>query len=159
MEILRLLLARGADVALAASDGRNPLHRACYFGHEACARLLIDAKAAVDAVDGNGDTALILTCQNGHEACARIMLIDEEAPVNAAASSTSCAHEGLPVGHEACARMLIDAKAAVDAEEQQQRGQHCADIGLPEWSRGMCAYAHRREGGGGCGKTAMATLR
>ena len=32
--IVALLLSRNANVALAASDGATPLHRACLFGHE-----------------------------------------------------------------------------------------------------------------------------
>ena len=59
-ELVRLLLAHGADVALADfDDGGAPLARACFFGHEACARVLIDAKAAVDAADSDGWTALM----------------------------------------------------------------------------------------------------
>ena len=89
-------------------------------------------------------------------------------------------------GHEACVRLLIDAKAAVDAANQQRL--HCADGGLRDgrvarvcsstrmrrwmrrtrngdtalmyaWSRGMRAFAHRREGGGGCGGQQRRTLR
>ena len=35
-QIVELLLARGAETALAASDGSTALMRACYFGHEQC---------------------------------------------------------------------------------------------------------------------------
>ena len=35
--IVRLLLQRNANVALAASDGGTALMRACYYGHDPCA--------------------------------------------------------------------------------------------------------------------------
>jgi len=53
----------------------------CKNGHEVCARMLVDAKAAVDAAKSDGSTALMLCCQNGHEACARV-LVDAGAAVD-----------------------------------------------------------------------------
>ena len=61
-------------VCAAVSDGSTALILACQNGHEACARLLIDAKAAVDAALTGGLTGLMLARQNGHEACARLLI-------------------------------------------------------------------------------------
>ena len=58
----------------------------CRNGHEACARVLVDAGAAVDAAKSNGFTALMRCCQDGHEACARV-LVDAGAAVDAANSN------------------------------------------------------------------------
>ena len=92
--IVALLLARGADVSVAASDGRSCLQCACYFGHEEVirsrllsvdmciqrlrifhashhheqvARELLEAGAAVDYMAENGPTALMLAAADGHE--------------------------------------------------------------------------------------------
>ena len=65
--IVRLLLDRRADVALAASDGGAPLHRACLYGHGLCVEALLKNGAAADQADTAGWTALMFAAQNGHE--------------------------------------------------------------------------------------------
>lgn len=70
--VLRVLLARGADVRRATrpgvetgsfmrdgrTKGETPLHRAAAFGSEETIGLLLGAGARKDAVDANGDTPL-----------------------------------------------------------------------------------------------------
>ena len=48
-------------------DGRTALMTACVFGHELCARALLEAGADVDHQNNDGATALVLSCQDGHE--------------------------------------------------------------------------------------------
>ena len=74
--IVRLLLDRRADVALAASDGGTPLQRACEFGHDLCALALIEAKASNNARLPNGEAALNLACQNGQLECTKALALD-----------------------------------------------------------------------------------
>ena len=47
--IRRYLCSRNASVSLGDVLGETPLHRACLGGHTECARLLLDARASVDA--------------------------------------------------------------------------------------------------------------
>ena len=47
---------------------------AAQFGHDLCARALLEAKADLEKQTAKGWTALILSCQNGHDLCARALL-------------------------------------------------------------------------------------
>ena len=53
------------DLLLQDEDGRTSFHWACANGHEQVARLLIEAKANVNAAAKDGWTALMVCCQNG----------------------------------------------------------------------------------------------
>ena len=70
--VVKLLLARGADPNLPTIPGREtgafmrdcrtkgetPLHRAAAFGNEEDIRILLKARAKLDALDANGDSPL-----------------------------------------------------------------------------------------------------
>ncbi|RYG50974.1 ankyrin repeat domain-containing protein, partial [archaeon] len=43
------LLDTGANIEAATIDGWTPLHLACQEGHEACVRVMLDARAHVSA--------------------------------------------------------------------------------------------------------------
>lgn len=58
--ILRLLLERGADSNVATLNGQTPLMAAAIRGDTEALRLLIDAKANVNARNGAGESALML---------------------------------------------------------------------------------------------------
>ena len=53
LDILQYLIEKkGADlVHLTANGGRNPLHRACHFGHLACVKYLLSVGANPEAKD------------------------------------------------------------------------------------------------------------
>ena len=68
-QIVELLLTRGAETALAASDGSTALMRACDFGHEQCARALLEAKANLEAQQNQGFTALMLLRPTVNRSC------------------------------------------------------------------------------------------
>jgi ankyrin repeat protein len=77
METLKYLLTSRPVTQPKDSDGAGALS-----GHEAIARLLLKAKAKVDAKDNNGWTALHQAALGGHEAMARLLL-DAKAEVDA----------------------------------------------------------------------------
>lgn len=57
-EITRLLIAAGADVACADSDGNTPLHWAARAGDESVAQILLLKNCPADNQNDSGDTAL-----------------------------------------------------------------------------------------------------
>src|SRR5919108_391153 len=57
---IQLLLQKGASPNIATANGQTPLMAAAIRGNVGALRLLIDAKATVDAKNGAGDTALML---------------------------------------------------------------------------------------------------
>ena len=114
--IVQLLLTRGADAALADSDGGTPLMRASAFGHERCALVLLKAGAVMSAHDNAGLTALMLAAQNGHEQVALVLLkagAVVSAQSNAGVTALMLAANN---GHVQVALVLLKAGAVVSAQ-------------------------------------------
>jgi len=67
---------KGADVhGKEKSSGRNALHKAAFWGHDATVKYLInDCKLNVDVVDYNGDTALHDSVRFGHQKVVELLL-------------------------------------------------------------------------------------
>jgi hypothetical protein len=70
LDLVRLLIERGADVTVRRKDGMTPLHGAAWRGHAVVARALLDAGAdpAVTATTGPhaGQTAADTALSQGH---------------------------------------------------------------------------------------------
>ncbi len=82
-------------------------------GHEACVRLLLDARADAGQVNRTtGTFPLLMASHNGHEACVRLLL-----DARADAGQVDPKSGMFPLlqasqdGHEACVRLLLDARA------------------------------------------------
>ena len=65
-ELLRLLVARGADVNQAKKNGKTPCYIACYNGHLEVVRLLVELGADVNQADDDGYTPCYIACRYGH---------------------------------------------------------------------------------------------
>ncbi|MCO5614591.1 hypothetical protein L7F22_068874 [Adiantum nelumboides] len=74
IEMLRKLLADGADKDEKDAEGRTALHFCCGFGDVKCAEALLEAGAAVDALDKNNNTALHYAAGYGRRECVEIVL-------------------------------------------------------------------------------------
>lgn len=73
-KILKLLLDHGADPEIALANGRRPLMAAAERGDVDAMRLLIEAKARVNARNGAGETALILAASCGQPDAVQFLL-------------------------------------------------------------------------------------
>ena len=74
IEVVRLLLARGADVEAVNSQGRSALVQAADQGHAEIVELLAHAGSAVDRPGLFGQTALHLAAWQGHRAVVQTLL-------------------------------------------------------------------------------------
>ena len=74
IEVLKALLARGADPAALNADGNSALWFACYANSEDCVAALIAAGAPLDSQNVNGATALIYCASAGKTAMVRQLL-------------------------------------------------------------------------------------
>lgn len=80
VELVELLLAKGADVRVVDDTGGTALHAAAVWNAEGAARALLAAGASVDAVDKEGNTPLHATTSfasatsKGSVAVARLLL-------------------------------------------------------------------------------------
>ena len=64
--LVKVLLANGALINLAASDGATALHVAAQEGHADLVQLLLQSGAALDTADGGGWNALTYATDGGH---------------------------------------------------------------------------------------------
>lgn len=85
LDVMRLLLDRGADPDGAAADGRTPLYDAALNGQAEAIKLLLSRGAAVDGVAISGSAPLHAAALRGHTAAVKILL-DSGATVNKAAA-------------------------------------------------------------------------
>ncbi|KAF3998673.1 ankyrin repeat domain-containing protein [Glaciimonas immobilis] len=74
MDIMLLLIARGADVNLANVAKVTPLMASAYFGRPAMARVLIDKKADVNAIDQVHKTAMVYAAGTGQTEIVNMLL-------------------------------------------------------------------------------------
>lgn len=66
-QAVKLLLAAGANVGLAATDGVTALHFACMKGQAECAQALLAGGARVHVANAKGQTPLHFAVQSGNE--------------------------------------------------------------------------------------------
>lgn len=61
LDLVKLLLNKGADIEVKDDRGRTPLHAACKYGHRNSnmVELLLSYKANVNTINNRGDTPLI----------------------------------------------------------------------------------------------------
>ncbi|KAF3284331.1 hypothetical protein TWF970_011549 [Orbilia oligospora] len=103
--------------AAAIGGGRTPLSWAVEKGHEAVARLLINAGAEIETKNSEGLTPLLQAAWNGHEAVVRLLIeagAKTETKDNGNLTPLSWAVEK---GHEAVARLLINAGAEIETKD------------------------------------------
>jgi hypothetical protein len=74
LEMVQLLLEKGAYIDAKDGHGRTALHEASRKGHEMVAQLLLKNGAGIDAKDGHGRTALHEASRKGHEMVAQLLL-------------------------------------------------------------------------------------
>ena len=74
LEMLKLLLARGASPRLSARDLSWPIHMAAQHGRADCIVVLLDSGSDVDPPDAWGQTPLMRACQNSHINAVRLLL-------------------------------------------------------------------------------------
>lgn len=97
------------------TDHVSPLHEACIGGHAACAILLIDAGANVNATTINGETPLFNACMVGAVICTEVLLERGARPQNAV-FQPSPIHEAVRKGHSRCVEALVTWGADVDMD-------------------------------------------
>ncbi len=79
-EIVRLLIAHGADVNIPQDGGWTPLHQAASAGNLPLVELLLDAGADLHARAADGSTPLDTAAERSHDAVVVLLRAREAAP-------------------------------------------------------------------------------
>lgn len=116
VEIVRFLLASGADVQAETSMSFSPLHLACSLGHVDVAQTLIEAGAETSKAAEQGITPLLIAVQHGHADVVATLLKAGVAVSVAAANGIAPIHLAAAEGK---LEILQDLCAAPDLEVNQ----------------------------------------
>ena len=74
VELVNLLLDRGAKINAATQDGWTVLHFACLRGDEGLVQLLLDRDADVSMTTSSGVSALSIATSEGHREIVELLL-------------------------------------------------------------------------------------
>ncbi len=121
IDIIRLLLANGADITAKDVDGDTPLHWAAYAGHTGIATVLIERGAPVEALNKRSDAPIHYAARRGHIEIV-VLLIENGADVNAQNHGGETPVLRASLGnHIGIARILIDAGADLEIKDSYGR--------------------------------------
>ncbi|KAK5053134.1 hypothetical protein LTR84_002108 [Exophiala bonariae] len=119
--VVKLLLAKGADLESKDEDGGKPLYWAAANGHAGVAKLLLEKGVNPGAKNYVGVTPLSIAAFHGHEAVVTLLLekgvdlesigFDGRTPLSSAACK----------GHKAVAMLLLDKGANIEFKDDQGR--------------------------------------
>lgn len=132
LEVVKLLLDKGAKVNIQNEAGSTSLMKAAYNGHFEIVKLLIDKGASVNLKEKHGSTALIKSVARGHTKIVKLLLnkgADTSAADTYDCEDNVCYHapEGTALdaavsnGHIDIVQLLVDAGADINRKDKTNR--------------------------------------
>ena len=123
MDMLRALLANGAEVNATGKGGSTVLHLAAYNNHSQSVQLLLKAGATINATDSEGSTPLHSAAKSYSEASDSIrMLLETGAHVNAIDSRGRTALHNAARSHNSYSvQLLLKTGANIHAADSEGR--------------------------------------
>ncbi len=115
VDIVQLLLERGADPNLRDGDGDSPLHLAILNHHAQIIRQLLNQGADPNAINDDGNTPLLLASESGDRHIVRLLLDKGADPNLRDKSDNSVLHLAIGKGYEPVVAMLLNQEADPNA--------------------------------------------
>jgi ankyrin repeat protein len=119
IDLVTLLLEKGADPNTRTAQGSTPLHDAALKGHKEIVELLLGRGARLEASNGSGATPLHDAALGGHRAVVEL-LIERGAPSTPATASP---------GPHRCSSPQVGTHGCRRAARVQRRGRQCPQQG------------------------------
>ncbi len=126
-EIVRYLIAHGADVNQRVTDGTTALNEAAFWGHAETVRVLLAAKTNVNLPKDNGFTPLLSAASKGHILIVKL-LIAAGADLNRQTRNggLTALHLASGAGYKEMVTVLLAAGARADIKSS--RGETYRDV-------------------------------
>ena len=118
MNVIKLLLAHGADINSLAADNSTPLHIALQQGHLEIANLLLNSGAEVNSQEQSGLTPLHLAAYKGRLDIFHILL-ERNADVHVHNRGDTALLLAASGGHFEIARILLECNVEVNSQSDQ----------------------------------------
>jgi ankyrin repeat protein len=115
IDIVKLLLDAGADVAIADCDRWGPLHIACERGDIKIVKLLLESGADISSATLGSWTPLLVACYIGHAHIVKLLLDRGANPSDSNSSGRTSLHMACCIGNSKIAKLLLDKGANVSA--------------------------------------------
>jgi len=126
LDVMRLLIANGADPNAKAKDGVTPIYGAIAYDHHEATDMLISKGASVKMKATGGLTPLHHACSYGREKLVRVFL-DKGAPVDERDTQRDTPlHYASRKGHEKVVAVLLRNRA--EAKAKNKRGETPLDL-------------------------------
>ncbi|MCA9790275.1 MAG: ankyrin repeat domain-containing protein [Candidatus Eremiobacteraeota bacterium] len=119
LEMVNLLLARGAKVNATTRRGSTALHAAANRGSETILALLLENGADPNIRNGRGQTPLVVAVNRRHLAVVAQLLAHHADPNLADQNGRTPLHQAAGMGQPRLVQMLVEAGAEVNPEDKQ----------------------------------------
>ncbi|BCS21467.1 uncharacterized protein APUU_21899S [Aspergillus puulaauensis] len=121
VEIVRLLLDRGADIGVTDVYGQTPLHHAACQGHEAVVALLLQRGANPNSEDRQGRSSIIMAASNGWKSVLARLGGAGASPISTNKACSPALHHAASNGHVTVLEQLL--AQGYDIDLKNRRGE------------------------------------
>jgi ankyrin repeat protein/beta-lactamase regulating signal transducer with metallopeptidase domain len=115
LDLVKELLARGAEIAARTDLGETPLYLAAYAGHLEMVSELANRGADINAADNEDHTPLIAAALGGHRALAEFLLDKGAVLEHRDKWGATALYRAAQMGHAELVRFLLDRGADIEA--------------------------------------------
>jgi ankyrin repeat protein len=132
-------LEQGADVEAQGEYGMTALNGACFKGHLAVARVLLEHGAVVDTTNNRGDTPLIMASFGGRGEIVRLLLDNDADPTITINGGNTALSEARTTNRQGIVDMLeVQQKRGCRGRGGRRRGKRAFDAHFVVARQSLC---------------------
>ncbi|CAL8068047.1 unnamed protein product [Calicophoron daubneyi] len=120
LELVELLVSRGADVNRTTITNSTALRAACFDGHEQVVRFLVEHGANVEIPNRHGHTCLMISCYRRHDRIVEYLLSKRARVNRRSAKGNTALHDCAESGNLKSLQMLLEHRAIMRKDEYGQ---------------------------------------